>query len=151
LKRTLGVVTQRLADFVVSTDADALPDWAIHEAKRTLINMLAISLSASKADGARIMLEWVADEAAAEQASVIGATVRTSPGIAALANGFLCHLQDYDDTHFPTILHPTAPVWPAVLALAIGLIFGHAPLRGSCGGLACGGACRTCPRRNEVS
>jgi 2-methylcitrate dehydratase PrpD len=30
----------------------------------------------------------------------------------------MAHLQDYDDTHFPTVLHPSAPVWPAVLALA---------------------------------
>ncbi len=114
----MKTVTQSLAEFVVSTEANVLPDWSIHEAKRTLINMLAISLSASRAEGARIVLDWVRDEAAAEHASVIGAGVGTSPGIAALANGFLCHLQDYDDTHFPTILHPTAPVWPAVLALA---------------------------------
>lgn len=114
----MQTVTQKLADFVVSTDTNVLPEWSIHEAKRTLINMLAISLSASRAEGARILLDWVRDEAAAEQASVIGADVKTSPGIAALANGFLCHLQDYDDTHFPTILHPTAPVWPAVLALS---------------------------------
>jgi 2-methylcitrate dehydratase PrpD len=114
----MQTVTQKLADFVVSTDTNVLPEWSIHEAKRTLINMLAISLSASRAEGARILLDWVRDEAAAERASVIGADVKTSPGIAALANGFLCHLQDYDDTHFPTILHPTAPVWPAVLALS---------------------------------
>jgi 2-methylcitrate dehydratase PrpD len=30
----------------------------------------------------------------------------------------MAHLQDYDDTHFPSVLHPTAPVWPAVFALA---------------------------------
>jgi len=114
----MKTVTRSLAEFVVTTDAASLPDWSLHEAKRTLLNMLAISLSASRSKGAAIMLEWARDEAAAEHASVIGAKLKTSTSVAALLNGFLAHLQDYDDTHFPTILHPTAPVWPAVLATA---------------------------------
>jgi 2-methylcitrate dehydratase PrpD len=114
----MKTVTQSLAEFVVLTDGAALPAWSLHEAKRTLLNMLAISLSASKSDGARIILDWAREECAAEHASVIGANLKTSTSTAALVNGFLCHLQDYDDTHFPTILHPTAPVWPAVLALS---------------------------------
>jgi len=114
----MKTVTQSLAEIVVSTDESTLPAWSLHEAKRTLLNMMAISLSASKSEGAGIMLDWARDEQAAKHASVIGVSLKTSASIAALVNGFLCHLQDYDDTHFPTILHPTAPVWPAVLAAA---------------------------------
>ena len=114
----MNTVTQSLAEFVMSTDRESLPAWSIHEAKRTLLNMLAISLSASKSDGASIILDWAREECATEHASVIGANLKTSMSTAALVNGFLCHLQDYDDTHFPTILHPTAPVWPSVLALS---------------------------------
>ena len=108
--------TQALADFIVG--ADDLPDWTIHEAKRTLINILGVSLSASPSEGSRTLIAWARDEAAAPKASVVGASLRTSAFNAALVNGFLAHLQDYDDTHFPTVLHPTAPVWPAVLAAA---------------------------------
>ncbi len=114
----MKTVTQSLAEFVVTSDGSGLPAWSLHEAKRTLLNMLAISLSASRSGDAGIMLNWAREERAGEHASVIGAKLKTSPGNAALVNGFLCHLQDYDDTHFPTILHPTAPVWPAVLALS---------------------------------
>ena len=35
----------------------------------------------------------------------------------------------------------------AMGGLALGLLFGRAPLKGSCGGLACGGACQACPNR----
>jgi 2-methylcitrate dehydratase PrpD len=114
----LLTATHSLAAFIASARTKDLPDWTLHEAKRTLINLLAVSLSASRAEGARSLLGWVAAEGAAERASVIGSGQKTSPGTAALANGFLAHLQDYDDTHFPTVLHPTAPVWPAVFALA---------------------------------
>lgn len=111
-------VTRSLAEFVATTEAATLPDWTIREAKRTLLNLLAISLSASRSAGARILLDWAAAEGSARRASVIGADLKTSPGTAALVNGYLAHLQDYDDTHFPTVLHPTAPVWPAVLSAA---------------------------------
>lgn len=111
-------VTYSLAEFVAGTDEGALPDWTIHEAKRTLLNMLAISLSASRSDDAKIMTDWAKHEGCRERASVVGSGFRTSQSTAALVNGYLCHLQDYDDTHFPTVLHPTAPVWPAVLAAA---------------------------------
>jgi hypothetical protein len=35
----------------------------------------------------------------------------------------------------------------AVAALAIGVLMGRAPIQGSCGGIACGGACHACPNR----
>ena len=110
--------TLSLAEFAAATETAALPEWVIHESRRTLLNLLAVSLSASKAEGARRLFDWVDAEGAASRASIIGAGRKSSPGIAALANGFLTHLQDYDDTHFPTVLHPTAPVWPAILAVA---------------------------------
>ena len=110
--------SKTLAEFVENAQTGALPDWTIHEAKRTLINMLAISLSASHAKPVEILLEWAKAEGCAPRATMIGRGLTTSLTNAALLNGYLAHLQDYDDTHFPTVLHPTAPVWPAVLAVA---------------------------------
>tara|TARA_A100001037_G_scaffold155977_2_gene140635 strand:- start:7451 stop:8791 length:1341 start_codon:yes stop_codon:yes gene_type:complete len=109
-------VTLSLAKLINKTNAEDLPAWTIHEAKRTLINMLGISLSASASAGNQMLLSWVKNENAAPRASIIGSSVKTSPFNAAMMNGFLAHLQDYDDTHFPTVLHPTSPVWPAVFA-----------------------------------
>lgn len=38
----------------------------------------------------------------------------------------------------------------AIAGLAVGLLFGRAPIRGSCGGLSCVGLdCATCPSRRE--
>jgi hypothetical protein len=46
-----------------------------------------------------------------------------------------------------TFLFAVATMILAVLGLAVGLFFGRPPLKGSCGGIACGGACGTCPRK----
>ncbi|MGE3857882.1 MAG: MmgE/PrpD family protein [Dehalococcoidia bacterium] len=108
--------TRTIAEFVVG--ARDLPEIAMDEARRTLVNVLAVSISASEHPSAKRLTEWARREGAVERARVIGSDLRTSPRLAAEVNGFLAHLQDYDDTHFPTILHPSAPVWPAVLAAA---------------------------------
>lgn len=108
--------TRAIVDFVLGTSE--VHDWVLHEAKRKLVNVLAISISASQHASSVTLTEWARAEGASARATVLGSDLRTSPSIAAQVNGFLAHLQDYDDTHFPTVLHPSAPVWPAVLAAA---------------------------------
>jgi 2-methylcitrate dehydratase PrpD len=51
-----------------------------------------------------------------EEASIIGGR-RTGAGSAALANGILIHALDFDDTHPEALVHPTAVVFPAALAI----------------------------------
>jgi 2-methylcitrate dehydratase PrpD len=109
--------TTRLAEFITGTDTASIPDPILHEAKRTLINVLAISLSASVDHSVAALEGWGGGEPRSDAATVFGRG-RASLGQAALVNGYLAHLQDYDDTHFPTILHPSSPTWPAVLAAA---------------------------------
>ena len=109
--------TFSLASFVSNISVNEIPDDVFHEAKRTLNNVLAISLSGTQEIPSRALLEWASKQSAAPRATVIGG-LRTSPSIAALLNGYLAHIQDFDDTHLPTILHPSAPVWPSVLALS---------------------------------
>ena len=109
--------TNALAEYLAGAEASGLPDWTLHAAQRTLINLLAASLAAVDTRPVHTLLDWARAEGASPRATVIGAGLRTSPVNAALLNGFIAHVQDFDDVHFPTMLHPSAPVWPAVLAL----------------------------------
>src|SRR5690606_22539541 len=50
--------------------------------------------------------------------TVIGRAGRTDALHAASLNAMSGNVFDFDDTHLPTIIHPTAPVAPALFALA---------------------------------
>ncbi|MEV6162027.1 MmgE/PrpD family protein [Streptomyces sp. NPDC052052] len=52
------------------------------------------------------------------ESGVIGTGDRLPADRAALVNGTLAHALDFDDTHLPSVLHPTAAVLPAALAVA---------------------------------
>ncbi len=110
--------TGTLARFIVETSPEQVPDAVLHEGKRCLINFLAVSLYAAKDPSLDILLDVFREEGGKRNASVVGAGTRTTLQNAALANGYLGHLEDYDDTHFPTIIHPSSPTLPAALALA---------------------------------
>jgi aconitate decarboxylase len=63
--------------------------------------------------------------------SILGANGSISQGfadaqIAALVNGIASHVDDYDDTHLETIIHPAGPVASALLAVAEA----HGPVSG---------------------
>jgi len=52
------------------------------------------------------------------RATVAGQPGRHAPAQAALLAGTLAHALDFDDTHLPSVLHPSSPVVAAALAVA---------------------------------
>ena len=110
--------TEEIADYVVRTSYADLPSAVVHEAKRDVINLLGVALYASRDASLQIFLSLFEAEASASRASIWGGTARSSLQNAALANGYLAHLEDFDDTHFPTVIHPSAPTVPAAFAVA---------------------------------
>lgn len=113
-----AAATAALARFVAETQAAQVPGAVLHQGKRCIINTLAVALHATQDPALQMLLKVLAAEGGAKHASVLGGSFKTSLQNAALANGLLVHLDDYDDTFFPTVLHPSAPTIPAALALA---------------------------------
>ena len=60
--------------------------------------------------GSDIVCEMVRQEGAAPKVSVIGQSFRTSPQLAALANGVAAHIMDYDLSSL--LGQPTSPIIP---------------------------------------
>ncbi len=110
--------TAELAAFAVETRWEDLGPEVRDHTKRCLVNAVAVAVHASARAEASPLLDVLTAEGGAERASIWGTHTRTSVPQAALANGWFCHLDDYDDTHFPTVIHPSAPTIPAAFAAA---------------------------------
>ena len=113
----MGKTETTLAQFALNFPTEKIPADVMHLAKRCVMNSCGVALYATLDPAIEIMLDFLRAEGAAPRATVIGSGFRTSPQNAALANGFLGHFEDYDDTH-TTVIHPTAPIMPGALALS---------------------------------
>jgi|KBSMisStaDraftv2_1062788.scaffolds.fasta_scaffold07528_6 2-methylcitrate dehydratase PrpD len=113
-------LTLALAQFACETRDDEIPDAVRHHAKRGIVNMLGVALHATQHPPVRMLLDLFAEEGGHPRASVLGLGVKTTLQNAAMANGLLAHLDDFDDTFLPTVFHPSAPTIPPAMALAEG-------------------------------
>jgi 2-methylcitrate dehydratase PrpD len=111
-------VTQNLARFVVETGWNDIPEPVRHEAKRALLNFFAVALAGCRTGPVEIALTSLAEFSDRRQATVIGRRERMDALSAAFLNAAGANVFDFCDTHLPTVIHPTAPVVPALLALA---------------------------------
>lgn len=113
-----GGVTRDLARFVVETPWSAIPPPVRDEAKRALMNFFAVALAGCRAGPVEIALQSLAHFSARGPATVIGRGERMDALGAAFLNAAGANVFDFDDTHVATAIHPTAPVAPALFALA---------------------------------
>jgi len=90
----------------------------LHDAQRRVTDIIGIALAASGMEPALIVGELVDAWGGARQSSAVGRGGKYPAANAALLNGTLAHALDYDDTHLPSVLHPSAAVVPAALAAA---------------------------------
>src|SRR3954468_12776944 len=111
-------VTKILAQFVVDSRYDAIPDMVRHEARRSVLNWLGCAIGASRHEGIDYALSALRDFSGPAQATVLGRGDRLDIMHAALLNGISSHMFDFDDTHLKTVIHPSGPVASALLALA---------------------------------
>lgn len=115
-------VTATHAAFVAAQSYEELPADVREAARQGLIDCVASAVAGRTAPVADIVMDLVAKEAG--QSVVWGTPLRTSARNAALVNGTLAHAHDFDDTNSSIRGHPSAPVVPAVLALAAELDLG---------------------------
>ncbi len=88
----------------------------IEQAKQAVIDITAVSLGGYALLGDKLV-SLVGRNGGHPTATVLGTGLKTSAPLAAFANGALAHALDYDDLNESMGGHPTAPVWPAALAV----------------------------------
>ncbi|MCM3886694.1 MmgE/PrpD family protein [Frankia sp. R82] len=112
-----GGLLDEVGDFAEHVAAAGLPAHRLRQSARavfdTVGNMVLGSAQPLSHNVAQATQHWGQDESA----SVIGQCRRAPVGTAAFVNGTFAHSMDFDDTHLPSVLHPSASVVPAVLAI----------------------------------
>lgn len=111
-------VTRQLAGFIENARWSDLPTAIQHEAKRALVNYFAVALAGCDDPDIGKVLALQGRLRGGGQGRVIGRSERLDMLDAAAINAMSANVYDFDDTHIPTIIHPTAPVAAALFALA---------------------------------
>ena len=106
-----------IAEFVTGFELKAAPPLAIERARTAFVDTVGVTLAGSTEKVAEIVRDMVRAEGASPGG--VGdrlAAEKTSPQLAALANGVASHALDFDFTYTQGQL--MAPVIPALLPLA---------------------------------
>jgi len=111
-------VTQSLARLVATTRWEDLPEKVTHQAKRSFMNFFAVALAGCRTGPVEIALRQLAQFSGGKRAGLVGRPERIDALSAAFLNAAGANVHDFCDTHVRTVIHPTAPCAPALLALA---------------------------------
>jgi 2-methylcitrate dehydratase PrpD len=106
-----------LATRINSLTFKELPPEAIHWAKIGVLDTVGVTLAGSREECTRIV-EGIATRGVTGPSLIFGVNRRTAPLEAALVNGTASHALDFDDMNNTLGGHPSAPILPALFALA---------------------------------
>jgi len=114
-ERTLA---QQIAAFAASTTYETLPADVRDSVRGRVLDILGICYAATELETSQSVKKWVSAQGGAPDANAVGLEERVPAPQAAFLNGVLAHSLDFDDTHLPSVLHPSASIVPAALAAA---------------------------------
>jgi 2-methylcitrate dehydratase PrpD len=109
-----GHAERRIAEFIVETDAGAIPAECYRAAREASFDCIGVMLAGVPEPHGRMIVELASGEGGPGPCTIVGTSVRTSATMAALANGTLGHALDYDD--MGGFGHPSVVLLPAALA-----------------------------------
>lgn len=109
---------QQLGEWIAGTHAPALPPAVGDLAQRALLDTLGVALAGRDENASRRIIDFVRGIGASPRCSVWGTGLSSSATEAALANGVMAHVLDYDDVGNRAQGHVSAVLYPALLAAA---------------------------------
>ncbi len=111
-------LAQQLGAFAARCAAEGAPAEVAASVHQRTLDVLGLCVAAHRLPTSAAAIGHVLDQGGHPQATVVGVPTKVTAAQAAFANGVLAHSLDYDDTHLPSVLHPSASVVPAALAAA---------------------------------
>jgi len=111
-------VAETFACEINRTAQTPLSDTVAREAKRSFFNVLGLAAGAAGHEGVDAILATAQQLGGSRHVPILGRAERADAHFAALAMGFAAHVDDFDDTHLATVIHPGAATLAVVVALA---------------------------------
>ncbi len=108
----------QISDFIAGLRYEDLPTAVVQDAKYRVLDWLGSALAGSSYKPALIVTKMVLEAGGAPQATVLQSGMKVPMAQAALANGIMGHVVEYDDGHRLAIAHPGAVTVPTALAVA---------------------------------
>ena len=109
---------EQIAEKIVAIRYEGLPAEAVHWAKAAILDTVGVTLAGANEDCTRIVEKTLAVGGGNGACLIFGSDRRIGPLDAALVNGTAAHALDFDDVSNSLGGHPSAPILPAIFALA---------------------------------
>ena len=109
-------VEGRLSTFAYQLPFNDIPIDVQHEAKRSILNIIGTAFSGCRQNAIDKSLAVMGPYSGAATSNLIGRRECCDPPLAAFINAMAANIFDFDDNHPSTIIHPSAPLVPALLA-----------------------------------
>ena len=107
-----------LSQYIVEAGRKPLPAAVAEKAKHHILDTLAAMVSGSRLKPGELAIKYIRTQGGIAEAQIIGADFLSTAINAAMANGFMAHSDETDDSHAPSLTHPGCAIVPAALAMA---------------------------------
>ena len=112
----MAKIIESLIDYMLAARQAKLPIEVIQKGKSHLLDSLAAIVSGSTLKAGKLGLHHVQRQGGTADSTVLGSNIKTTPVLAAFANGMSAHADETDDSN--SQLHPGCAIVPAALAIA---------------------------------
>jgi 2-methylcitrate dehydratase PrpD len=112
----MAKIIDSLVEYMLTARQVPLPAQVIQKGKSHLLDSLAAVVSGSTLKPGKLGLQHAREQGGRAECGVLGTNFRTTPIMAAFANGMAGHADETDDSN--SQLHPGCAIVPAALALA---------------------------------
>ena len=112
----MAKIVDSLVEYMFAARRAKLPEEVIQKGKSHLLDTLAAIVSGSTLKPGKLGLQHARQQGGREECSVLGSSLKTTPILAAFANGMSGHADETDDSN--SQLHPGCAIVPAAVAIA---------------------------------
>jgi 2-methylcitrate dehydratase PrpD len=112
----MAKIIDRLVEYMLAARNAKLPPEVVQKGKSHILDSLAAIVSGSRLKPGQLGLQHARAQGGKEECSVLGTNFKTTPIVAAFANGMSGHADETDDSN--SQLHPGCAIVPAALAMA---------------------------------